>query len=152
MLSNGDWHAVEGILSKDMAIIAKYLDTWKMKLSAAEALSAVFQLNNKEAKHELKVNFNNEQRNPVLLHRTQIPQSNVGYAHVSPTPQVTSQKAGITRHTFEAAFWLGMGCWDNNAANSHLAPGPFNSTALLVAAVLLKPASLILSSTTPCEL
>ena len=38
----------------------KYLQTWKLKLSTTKTVSAVFHLNNKEAKRELKVNFNNE--------------------------------------------------------------------------------------------
>ena len=47
-------------MSKDMAIIGKYFQTWKLKLSTTKTVSAVFHLNNKEAKRELKVNFNNE--------------------------------------------------------------------------------------------
>jgi len=34
--------------------------TWKLKFSTTKAVSAIFQLNNKEAKGKLKVNFNNE--------------------------------------------------------------------------------------------
>ena len=48
----------------------------------------------------------------------------------SPTPRVTSQKADMTRSTLEAACWLGLGCWGNNVANSHLSPDPFNSRIL----------------------
>jgi len=55
-----DWLAVEGMLSKDMATLREYLQTWKLKLSTTKTASAVFHLNNKEAKRELKVNFNNE--------------------------------------------------------------------------------------------
>ena len=43
-----------------MATPGEYLQTWKLKLSTTKTVSAVFHLNNKEAKHELKVNFNNE--------------------------------------------------------------------------------------------
>jgi len=32
----GGWQAVEGELSKDMATIGKYLQTWKLKLSTAK--------------------------------------------------------------------------------------------------------------------
>ena len=60
MHANGDWLAVEGALSKDMATLGEYLQTWKLKLSTTKTVSAVFHLNNKEAKRELKVNFNNE--------------------------------------------------------------------------------------------
>jgi len=51
---------VEGMLSKDIATLGKYLQTWKLKLSTAKMVSTVFHLNNEEAKRELKVNFNNE--------------------------------------------------------------------------------------------
>ena len=51
---------MEGALSKDMATLGEYLRTWKLKLSTTKMVSAVFHLTNKEAKRELKVNFNNE--------------------------------------------------------------------------------------------
>jgi len=59
MHADGDWQAVEGALSKDMATVGEYLQTWKLKLSTTITVLAVFHLN-KEAKHELNVNFNNE--------------------------------------------------------------------------------------------
>jgi len=43
-----------------MATLGKYLQVWKPKLSTTKTASAVFHLNNKEAKRELKVNFNNK--------------------------------------------------------------------------------------------
>jgi len=60
MHADGDWQAVEGALSKDMATLDQYLQTCKLKLSTTKTVSAVFHLDNKEAKRELKVNFNNE--------------------------------------------------------------------------------------------
>ena len=57
---DGDWLVVEVALSKDMATLGEYLQTWKLKLSTMKTVSAVFHLNNKEAKRGLKVNFNNE--------------------------------------------------------------------------------------------
>ena len=60
MHANGDWLAVEGALSKDMETVGEYLQTWKLNLSTTKTVSAVFHLNNKEAKCELKVDFNNE--------------------------------------------------------------------------------------------
>jgi len=59
MHADGDWQAVEGALSQDMATLGEYLQTWKLKLSTTKTVSAVFHLN-KEAKLELKVNFNSE--------------------------------------------------------------------------------------------
>jgi len=59
MCADGVWQAVERALSKDMATLGEYLQTWKLKLSTTKTESAVFHLN-KEAKRELRVNFNNE--------------------------------------------------------------------------------------------
>jgi len=60
MHADGDCQAVEGALTKDMATVGEYLHTWKLNLSTTKTVPAVFHLNNKEAKCELKVNFNNE--------------------------------------------------------------------------------------------
>ena len=67
---------------------------------------------------------------------------------------LTSQNADITCRTLEAACWLWLGCWKNNVANSHLSPWSTQqqSTGLLSGSAVLTPASLYLSSTTPCEL
>jgi len=51
---------MEGVLSKDMATVDEYLQTWKLKLSTTKTAAAVFHLNNKEAKREVNVNHNNE--------------------------------------------------------------------------------------------
>jgi len=51
---------VEEALIKDMAMLVEYLHSWKLKLSTTKTVSSVFYLNNKKAKRELKVNFNNE--------------------------------------------------------------------------------------------
>jgi len=50
MHADGDWQAVEGVLSKEMATVGEYLQTWKLKLSTTKTVSAAFHLNNKEAK------------------------------------------------------------------------------------------------------
>jgi len=50
----------KGALSKDMSTLGEYPQISKLKLSTAKTVSAVFHLNNKEAKPELKVNFNNK--------------------------------------------------------------------------------------------
>jgi len=60
MHADRDWQAVEGVLSKDMATIDEHLQALKLTLSTTKTVSAAFHLNNKEAKRELKVNFNNE--------------------------------------------------------------------------------------------
>jgi len=48
------------MLSKYIATVSEYLQIWKLKLSTTKTASAVFQLNNEEAKHELKFNHNSE--------------------------------------------------------------------------------------------
>jgi len=45
---------------QDMATLGEYLQTWKLKPSTTTPVLAVFHLNNKQAKRELKVNFNNK--------------------------------------------------------------------------------------------
>jgi len=60
MHADANCQTVEGVLSKAMATVGGYLQTWKLKLSTTIAVLAVFHLNNKEAKRELKVNYNNE--------------------------------------------------------------------------------------------
>ena len=59
MHADGDWQEVEGVLTKDMASVGEYLQTWKLKLSTTKTVSAAFHLN-KKAKRELKVKYNNE--------------------------------------------------------------------------------------------
>jgi len=60
MHADGDWQAVEVVLTQDMATVGEYLQTWKLKLSTTKMVSAAFHLNNKEAKRELEVKYNNE--------------------------------------------------------------------------------------------
>ena len=56
--SSGNWKDLEGTLSQDMSTLSGYLQTWKLKLSHTKMVMAAFHLNNREAKHELKV-YNN---------------------------------------------------------------------------------------------
>ena len=58
MHADGDWQAVEVALTKDMETVREYLQTWKLKLSTTKTVSAAFHFNNKEAKRELKVKYN----------------------------------------------------------------------------------------------
>jgi len=118
------WQAVEVVLIKLIRAIAtrgKYLQTWTLKLRTTKTLSAVFHLNNKEAKRELKVNFNDETcpfcSEPkyfgVTLHRT----------------LTYRRHLVLLRKKLTSSVAL-LGCWDNNVANSNLSPGPFNSRVL----------------------
>ena len=56
--SSGNWKDLEGTLSQDMSTLLAYLQTWRLKLSHTKTVTAAFHLNNREAKHELKV-YNN---------------------------------------------------------------------------------------------
>jgi len=49
MHADGDWQAVEWGLSKEMATVSEYLQTWKLKLSTTKMVPAAFHLN-KEVK------------------------------------------------------------------------------------------------------
>ena len=50
---------MEGVLSKDMATAGEF-QTLKAKAQHHKTVSAAYHLNNKEAKPEMKVKFNNE--------------------------------------------------------------------------------------------
>jgi len=49
MHADGDWLAVEGVQSKDMATLDEYIQTRKLKLRTAKTVSAGFHISNKEA-------------------------------------------------------------------------------------------------------
>ena len=53
--SSGNWKDLEGTLSQDMSTLLAYLQSWRLKLSHTKTVTAVFYLNNQEAKRELKV-------------------------------------------------------------------------------------------------
>ena len=57
--SFGNWKDLEGTLSQDMSTLSAYLQTWRLKLSHTKTVTAVFHLNNREAKCDLKV-YNND--------------------------------------------------------------------------------------------
>jgi len=44
MHADGDWQAVEVVLSKDIPTAGEYLQTWKLKLSTTKTVSVAFQL------------------------------------------------------------------------------------------------------------
>ena len=49
-----------------MSTLSMYLQTWRLKLSHTKTVTAAFHLNNREAKHELKV-YNNNRLLPFCL-------------------------------------------------------------------------------------
>ena len=56
--SSGNWKYLKGTLSQDMSTLSAYLQTWRLKLSHTKMVTTAFHLNNREAKHKLKV-YNN---------------------------------------------------------------------------------------------
>jgi len=50
----------KGCSARSVATVDEYLQTWKLKLSITKTVPAAFHPNKKEAKRELKVNFNNK--------------------------------------------------------------------------------------------
>ena len=56
--SSGNWKDLEGTLSQDISALSAYLQTMRLKLSHTKTVTAVFHLNNREAKREVKV-YNN---------------------------------------------------------------------------------------------
>ena len=102
--SSGNWKDLEGTLSEDMSTLSAYIQTWRLKLSLTKTVTAAFRLNNRDAKHQLKV-YNNGTLSPFCWGKTgQI-------AHVSSPFSGIVQKTIFTRHTAEATRELGMGCW-----------------------------------------
>ena len=56
--SSGNCKESEETLSQNMSTLLAYLQTWRLKLSYTKTVTAVFHLNNRETKRELKV-YNN---------------------------------------------------------------------------------------------
>jgi len=106
MHADGCWQAVEGVLSKDVATIHKYLQTWKLKLSTAKRMSQ------SSTSTTRKLNASSKSiliTKPCRLLWARAPRSNVGQdAHVLPIPRVTLPEADITRRTLGAACWIGL--------------------------------------------
>ena len=65
--SSGKWKDLEGTLSQDMSTLSAYLQTWRLKLSHTNTVTAAFHLNNREAKRELKVYNNDRRSTPTYL-------------------------------------------------------------------------------------
>ena len=107
--SSVNWKDLEGTLSQDMSTLSAYLQTWRLKLSHTKTVTAAFNLNNREAKRELKV-YNNGRLLPFCS--VQLPWGETGQiAHVSSPFSGIAQKTILARHTAEATRGLGMGCW-----------------------------------------
>jgi len=113
MRVDGDWQAVEGVLTKDMETVSEYLQTWKLKLSATKTVSSAFHRNNKEASRELKVKFCYE---PKYLGVTLDRSSTYGPHLESLRKKLTSRVALLRR--LAGSFWC-AGATANSANSQH---------------------------------
>jgi len=153
MYADGDWQAVEGVLTKDMRTVCEYLQTWKVKLSTTKTVRAAFHLNNKEAKRELKVNYNNEiltfypetKHLGVTLDMSLTGRRRLEFLRKNLTSRVALLRRlagsswGAGKTTLRTATTLAL----VHSTAEHCAP---------VGTAVLIPASLTPPSTTPCEL
>ena len=57
MHSAGDLQVIKRILSQNIVTLAAYLQTWRLKLSWSETVSASFHLNNREASRKFNVSL-----------------------------------------------------------------------------------------------
>jgi len=131
-----------------MATVGECLQTWKLKLSTTKTVSAAFHLNNKEAKPELEVKYNNN-----ILPFCHKPKYFAVTLNRSLTYcRVTSQEADNTCRAPVATCWLWLGCWGNNFVNNHHSCGTFKHRVLHSGTAVLTLASLTPPLMTPCEL
>ena len=54
LYSSGNWKDLKGTLSQDITLFSECLQTWRLKLTHIKTMTAVFHLNNREAKRMLK--------------------------------------------------------------------------------------------------
>ena len=69
------WQTVKGVLSRDMAAVGEYLQAWKIRLSTTVQIRCRQLFINEEAKHELKVNCNNQ--TALLILPTRVAESEI---------------------------------------------------------------------------
>ena len=149
---DGVWQAVEAVLSTDMATVGEYRQIWKLKLSITKTVSTAFYLNNKEAKRELKVNFNNETlpfcSEPIYLGVT-LDRSFTYRRHLESLPKKLTSRVALLRRL------VGSG-WGAGATTQQIGTLiwriQLQSTAVLSGTVVLVPALSTPPSATPCEL
>ena len=121
--SSGNWKDLEATLSQDMSTLLAYLQTWSLKLSHTKTVTAAFQLNNREAKRELKV-YNNGRLLPFCPTSTylgvKMDRSLMFRHHL-----VALRKKLFSRITLLRR--LGIACWCQNTTHSHFISGLLNS-------------------------
>ena len=89
--SSGIWNDLKGTLSQDMSTLSAYLQTRRLKLSHIKMVTASFQLNDREAKRELKV-YNNNRILSFCQTPTYLGVKSGQIAHASSPSSVIAQK------------------------------------------------------------
>ena len=108
--SSGNLKDLEGTLSQDTSTLSAYLQTWRLKLSHTQTVTAAFHLNNREAKRKLKI-YNNGRLLPFCPTPTYLGvkmDRSLTFRHHL---EALHKKTILARHTVEATRGLGMGCW-----------------------------------------
>ena len=125
LYSFGDWKVLERTLGENMTTLSAYLQAWRLKLSHAKTVTAVFHLHNQEAKRELKVKNNGKiilffpvpTYLGVKLHRA------LTYRHYLEALRKTTIHA---RFAAEATCRFRMGRWCQDIVHSCFVPDLFN--------------------------
>ena len=124
--ADGDWQAQGKGAQQGLGNATWIPPDLEAKAQHHEMVSAVFHLNNKEAKCELKVNFNNETlpfcSDPKYLGVT-LDRSVTYHRQLESLRKKLISRVAILRRL------AGSG-WSNNVVNSCLSPGAFNSSVL----------------------
>jgi len=93
-----------------MVTVGENLQIWKLKLSTTKTVSAVFHLNNKEVKCELKVNHNNETlsfcSDPKYL-RVTLDKSLTYRRHLEPLRKKLSARVALLRRLAGSGWGAG---------------------------------------------
>ena len=124
--SSGNWKDLEGTLSQDMSTLSVYLQTWRLKLSHTKMVMAAFHLNNREAKHELKV-YNSGRLLPFYPTPTylgvKLDRSLTFHHHLVALHKKLSSRITLLRRLVGS----GWGAGANNTTHSHLIFSLLNS-------------------------
>ena len=118
--SSGIWKDLNGILSQDMSTLSGYLQTWRLKLSHTNTVTATFHLTEKpnvSYKSTTTIDFYRSVQTLLIL----------GYNGTVRSHFLTIQwhcaKTITAHHTAETTCRLRMGCWCQSTTHSCLISG-----------------------------
>ena len=106
---SGNWKDLKGTLSQDMPTLSTYFQAWELKLSHTKTVTAVFHLNNQEAKNKPQV-YNNGRLLPFCLTFTYLGVKLDRLLTFRHHLVALHKKTILARYTAEATRGLGMGC------------------------------------------